>query len=383
MVPAKTGEEELKFNYMIILLLVTCHCILFLLLSYPVFAWIRSLLFRKSILKSELFIKPVSILIAGYKEDIYLRDKILSFLNNDEWIDGSEIIIVASGATDNTCRILDEFNFPEKITCLIFAGQMSKIESVNMAAGLARNEILVFSDCRQKMKKKSVSNLVQNFNDPEIGTVVATLEDPDHEGKGSFFRRILNFIAFCESRSGSSLNVYGALYAQRKSIFRKFPPDILFDDLFVVVSTLTQHKRLIQDKESVIYDVHFDSYYKGERIQRLARGLLLFLMEQNKLIQKLKYNDLFRFLFFKYVKLIIPLVLLMLTYCCFFLVLRAHSYLSIILFFSFLLPVLLIRKSRNILFLIIRINYHFMLMLFKFIFMHERSTGWEKLEVEK
>jgi len=368
---------------MITFLLVSCLFILFSLLLYPVFAWIRSLLLRKPSLKSELFSNPVSIIIAGYQEDIYLREKILSFLDSSEWIEGSEIIVVASGATNTTCRILDEFNLPEKITLLIYAGQMSKIESVNMAAGIARNEILVFSDCRQRMKKKSVHNLVQNFNDPEIGTVVATLEDPDQQGKGSFFRRLLNFIAQCESKSGSSLNVYGALYAQRKSLFREFPSDILFDDLFVVVSTLAQQKRLIQDKEAVIYDVHFDSYYKGERIQRLARGLLLFLVEQNKLIRRLRFNDLFRFLLFKYVKLIVPLVLLILAYCCIYLVFITHNYLAIIFALSFLLPALLFRKSRNILFLIIRVNYHFMLMLFKFIFMNERSTGWEKLNVEK
>lgn len=367
---------------MLIIISIICSFLILVLIGYPLIAFIRFLFFKVPILRSELYLQPISIIIAAYHEDRYLSEKINSFLDEQEWIEGSEIIVVVSGATSSTLQILEEIKNQDKVKFLVFSNKVSKIQSVNLAAGIARNEIMVFSDCRQKMKKMSVKNLIHNFNDPSVGTVVATLKDSDSEKKESFFRRLLTFIAKCDSHTGSSLNVYGALYAQRKYLFRKFPENILFDDLFVVVSTLSQNHRLIQEENAVIYDVSFNTYYKSERIQRLARGLLLFLKEQKALFLKLKFFDLLRLLIFKYLKLLIPFLLFIQAICLFIYTFQTHDFRILATIILIFFPMLIIEKLRSILFLFIRINYHFMLMILKFVFLKERSTNWDKLEVK-
>ena len=254
----------------------------------------------------------------------------------------------------------------------------SKIRAVNEGVKAAKNDLLIFSDCRQLMKKGSVKCLVRNFKDPEVGTVNSTLTDTDGIKKMSL-RNLLNRISEWESLSGSSLNVYGALYAQRKSVFREFPEDILFDDLFVVVSTILQKKRLITEKNAVIYDVPFNDYYKSDRIDRLARGLLLFLTRHFKMIRRMPFNYFIRFLIFKYFKLALPfmLLLLFLDIIYFFINNTLDPYLLILL--PAFLCLLIIKPVRQLIIQFIQINLHFFTATLQYLFFKKRSNKWGKL----
>lgn len=352
-----------------------------LLAGYPIIAWLRAKLFPKPILKDLAHSQAISIIIACSNEESFIRQKINSFLDAEEWIDCSEIIIVCNNSTDRTQEVLAEFSSHPYITVIIEKGPSSKIRSINRAVKIATNQILVFSDCRQVMKKGSVKELVANFNDPEVGTVNSTLID-NKNGKGYSIRSVLNFISDCESRSGSSLNVFGALYAQRKEVFKDFPEDMLFDDLFVVVSTLIQKKRLISEKNAVIYDLPFKNYYGSNRIQRLARGLLIFLFKHHDLIRQLNFETRLRFIIFKYLKLILPFSLLIMAVDSIYMFSKMALQIDIALiilvcgFFIF-------RSSRSLLLQILRINYNFMIATIQFLFFNNRTNKWDKLKVTK
>ncbi len=347
---------------------------------YPIFAWIRSFLFKKCDLKSDAFIQPVSIIIASYNEEKYIRQKLDSFLCSDEWIDSSEIIVVSGGSTDSTNNILSEYKQNPNVKLIFEKTQISKIAAVNLAVKKAKHELLVFSDCRQKMQKGSVRQLINNFNNPEIGTVTATLIDGEKKSKVSF-RNLLNFIAHCESKSGSCLNVFGALYAQRKSIFREIPNDLLFDDLFVVVSTIVQKKRLIMDEKVLLYDVPFQDYYMPDRIHRLTRGLLIFLTNQYKMILKLPVLSLFRFIIFKYFKLILPFVFVLISAVLIILYYKSIPVNVILIILCALLLPFMIKKTRQLMVHFIKINYHFLIATVQFFFFNKKSNRWEKLKV--
>ena len=356
---------------MIIILLITL---------YPLFAWLRSVFFRNDVKKSSSYIRPVSIIIAAYNEEKYIRQKLDSFLDPDEWIEGSEIIVVSKGSTDLTNEILSEYVHFPGMKIIIEQGMASKIMSVNRGVKEAKHDLLVFSDCRQVMKKGSVKNMIRNFNDPDVGTVNSTLTD-EGEGKRISFRSFLNFISRCESLSGSSLNVFGALYAQRRSVFREFPDDILFDDLFVVVSTILQKKRLVNEDSAVIYDIPFSDYYVKDRINRLARGLLIFLFNHYKMIFSLPFNYSFRFIIFKYLKLILPFVLLFLGLDIAYFCIEYIPFNILLISLLFLSSLLIVKPIRRFAFHFFQINFHFLIATLQFLFLNNRSNKWEKLRI--
>ncbi len=344
----------------------------FVLLLYPFAAWLRAVFFPKPVRKNYDSVQPVSIIIACRNEESSIGQKLDSFLCREEWIEGSELIVISNGSTDSTNKILGRYENDPRVQLIMEPEQSSKIISVNRGVERSRHPLLLFSDCRQTMKKGSVKALISNFGDPEVGTVNSTLVD---SATGFSFRSVLNFIADSESKSGSSLNVFGALYAQRRSVFRKVPEDLLFDDLFVVVSTLSQGKRLVAEKNAVIYDVAFEKYYRHNRIQRLARGLLIFLVNHFGLIRKLRPTTFFRFIVFKYLKLVLPF---MIVACCadFIYGCMASGIGEVDWFcvasFAFLY---LLSPVRHL----ITVNYNFMIATIAFIFFKNRSNKWDKL----
>ena len=352
-----------------------------LLLMYPVAAWLRYIFSRKKIKKSLLFQQPITIIIAVFNEEKVIRRKIESFLEVSEWIPGSEIIVTSTGSDDGTNETLREFENHPLVKVIISPVRISKIMAVNHAVSLSENELLLFSDCRQPMKTGSVRALIANFNDPEVGTVVAALHDPDENQEQSFFRKSINKIVWLDSQSGSGLNLHGALYAQRKSLFKPFPENLLFDDLFVIVSTLSQQKRLVQEREAVIYDVHFKKYYQQERLQRLARGLLIFLVNQQGLLRQLKPAELYRFLVFKYVKLLLPFSIIGLLAGIPYVLINSGQQKTLAAVCTVLAVLFILPFARKRIFFLFRMNYHFFSALLKFFLFKEQSNKWEKLKL--
>lgn len=365
------------------ILFFICAGLSLLFPAYLLFSFIRSWFDKNKTSKISAFEIPISIVIVCYNEADFIREKIQSFLNPDEWIEGSELIVASGGSTDGTALILEEFGNHPDVRLLLSEERLTKIDGVNQAVAISRNEILVFSDCRQRMKPGSVRKLVQHFRDPSIGTVSATLLDRKEGQSASFFRRTLNEIAFGESRFGSSLNIFGALYAQRKSVYRIIPTDILFDDLFVTVSTINQNMRLIQEKEAVIYDLNFKTYYSQERLERLTRGLLIFLYRHFSLIRKLPFSVLIRFLMYKYMKLLLPFFILIALSSALILVYPYMTRELLLLFFAGIILMQIPAKTRNFMQLTMRINFSFMLAVIKFVFFRQRSITWQKLKFDK
>jgi cellulose synthase/poly-beta-1,6-N-acetylglucosamine synthase-like glycosyltransferase len=352
-----------------------------LILSYPVLALVRSL-FRKTLSAPPgKVLPPVTIIIAAYNEAKHIEQRIRSFLDKEEWIENSEIIVHTTGSSDNTAAILKTINHSGVLKIITADKQTSKIDAVNYCVSIAKHDLLVFSDCRQSMRKGSIKNMISHFNNSEIGTVVATLIDNSETTQGSFFRKLINRINLSESVHGSCMNVYGALYAQRRSCYRLIPSDILFDDLFVVVSTLQQNKRLVQVPDAAIYDLDFNKYYKKERTQRLARGLLIFLFNHYAMVGALSFRDKSRFLVYKYGKLLLPFIFFaILGIAAIRFIVKmdfAHPGLATVLILVFLLSLGFFSPFRKS----VIILWYFLGSTLRFIFFKARSIKWDKLDL--
>lgn len=355
--------------------------LILILISYPLISYMRMKGVKHETLKDLSFQPPVSIIISCYNEEKYIFDRISSILHTSEWIAGSELIVVSTGSTDNTNEILKSFESNPNVQ-IFYREKITKIEALNWAFGISKNDYLVFSDCRQLMKPGSIKQLIANLKDPNIGTVTCTILDTLE--KPSFFRRLFLFIAVCDSKASSTFNLYGALYAQRRDVFRQIPINILFDDFFVAVSTLSQNKRLVQERNAVLYDVPFIKYYNRERIERLARGLLIFLFNNFSLIKSIPIKTRIRFYIYKYLKLMMPVVLSIWFIAAISLSVEniptVYLFISIVLF---LLSILLVPKMRIYLLTLFRINFYFMNAMIGFFIFNRRSIHWQPLKIRR
>lgn len=349
------------------------------LILYPAWVALLANLQPNPVQKSSIFEAPVSIILNCYNEEKYIDSKIQSIIDEFEWISGSELIIVSAGSTDQTNQLLKQYDEEPKVRCFPLLNRVSKIEAVNFGVEQSQHKLLIFTDCRQDMKPGSIRQIMQNFNDPEVGTVAAKLEDTKKSKTPSMWRSLLGSIATSESKYSSCLNVYGALYGQRKSVYRTISKEILFDDLFVVVSTLSQGKRLIQDSEAIIYDIRFEDYYQKGRIKRLVRGLLLFITQQFGLIKSIPTNLFIRFLIFKYLKLLLPIFTFLIVVSSTLHLLLTDRYITLASIIFGLILLLLFPKTRSVLNTFGKINFFFLIGVMQFLTGKERSVHWKKL----
>jgi cellulose synthase/poly-beta-1,6-N-acetylglucosamine synthase-like glycosyltransferase len=346
------------------------------LFSYPLFSYLRGKITPNPVIPDSQFQPPVSIIMACYNEERYIEEKMRTLLSPENHIPGSELIVISTGSTDNTNSILRQFTGMKNVH-IVFGDRMTKIQGLNLIVPKARHDILIFTDCRQYMKQGSIRQLVSYLADETVGTVSCTMMDTRESS--TFFRKLYLWLARTDMTYGSSLNLYGALYAQRKSIFRPIPEHLLFDDFFVAASTLAQRKRLVQAPQAVLYDVPFTTYYNEERIRRLARGLLLFLFNNGGLIRKIPFAQRFRLIIYKYLKLLLP-IFLVAGLGCILLLLPLKSTIKLLVpLLGFGILLLLFQSSRIHLILLLRIHWYFFAAVYGYIFRKQRSRHWDPL----
>jgi biofilm PGA synthesis N-glycosyltransferase PgaC len=322
----------------------------------------------------QLISKPVSVILVVYNEERDIERKIREILDEPIWNEGSELLIISGGSTDQTDDLIRSFLPDDRIKAHVFAENISKIESVNFAVSEARNELLIFTDCRQYMLPGSMPALLHKLESDQLDVVVATLHNK-HDPKRSI-RNTLNRMNLAKAMDSNSMNVYGALYAQRKSAHVVIPTDVLFDDLYVLAQTLARGKKIRQIGTAVLKDVNFEDYYREERIQRLTRGLMLFLFRHPGVVRKMSAQDRYHFLMSKYSKLVLPLVVAFLL---------LHLITDSLLHFSAInfnfLCLLLISLAgilnRNVR-LFFRVVYYTLKAEYLYFMKQKRSVRWEK-----
>ncbi len=314
---------------------------------------------------------PISIIIACYNEGQFIQQKLDELLDVDEWIEDSEIIIISNGSNDNTKSVLEKYIDDKRLKIYLFEERIGKINSINLGINIAKNSIILFSDCRQRIKKHSVKKLIGNFANPEISLVSSAIWD--NKNKLTFIRKAINFTAELESKAGICFSVHGAMYAVRKECFPTIPTDIIFDDLYVNAYIVSNNGKVCCEPNSVIYDLKFESYYKRERIERLTRGLLLFLFNHFRLLRKMPTLALQIFVWHKYAKMINPILLIILLITMLFekLIPAEGFYIALAILLTSIV-------NRHI-----RLTFYFIIYqlraLFRFVFNINRSVDWEKL----
>ncbi len=318
--------------------------------------------------------QPVSVILCAYNEERNIERKIREILAEPIWAEGSELLLVSTGSTDKTNEMIASFSGDERVKAFYFPSNISKIEGLNFAFGESRNQVLVFSDCRQLMRPGSIPALLRVLDEQQIDVAAATLHNR-HDGKSSV-RNMLNRMNLAKAVNSNSMNIYGALYAQRRGAFTTIPVNVLFDDLYVLASTLAQGKKIRQVENAVIEDVIFENYYREERIQRLTRGLMLFLLRHFHLVRKMSLANRYHFLMSKYAKLLLPVLVFLLLLN---LTLQASLDFSLTSSNLFLLITLAgISSFSKFLRLFFRVVYYTLKAEYLYIFARQRSVRWEK-----
>ena len=231
--------------------------IFFTYAGYPICLYFRAKFWPRPVRRASIFPR-VSIVLAVHNEEKNLPRKLHNLAELDYTAHSLDLIIVSEGSTDQTNRILDEWQNPKR-RAVILTEHRGKANALNYGVAEAQGEIICFTDVRQIIAPDGLKNLVMNFADPSVGCASGELilrEDPKNassDGVGLYWR-LEKQIRKWEGTAGSTVGATGALYAVRKDLLLPLHEGTILDDVYIPLQVARQGKRVVFDMKALAWD---------------------------------------------------------------------------------------------------------------------------------
>lgn len=164
----------------------------------------------------------------------------------------SEIIVVASGCTDNTVPIIQSYLARDpRLKLIEQAERRGKTAAINLFLQAASEDILVLESGDTLPHENAIENLVRVFQDPSIGMTGAhkiPVNTPDH---------IVGLFTHLRLRMEHELCLdiprLGEMIAFRR-VLDQIPTDIAMDEAFVEAIVIKRGLRVIYSPDAVVYN---------------------------------------------------------------------------------------------------------------------------------
>jgi cellulose synthase/poly-beta-1,6-N-acetylglucosamine synthase-like glycosyltransferase len=227
-------------------------------LGYPLLIYFLGRLFlRRSVNPNPPQTRSVTVILAVHNEEQRISQRLENLLSSDYPKDKLEIVVVDDGCTDATGEKVRNFG-DSRIRLIVQPERSGKAKCLNVAAPLAKGELVVFADVRQRFAPDTIAALVKHFTDPCVGAVSGSLViDPAASNIGTgvdVYWRLEKFIRLSESQWDSCIGCTGAVYAIRRALFKTFPADTLLDDVVIPMGIAVQGYRVLFDSAALAYD---------------------------------------------------------------------------------------------------------------------------------
>ena len=266
----------------------------------------------------------VSIVIAAFNEDKFIRQKMDNCLDLDYPKDKLEMIVVSDGSNDGTNEMIKRFQ-TQGVKVFSYPERKGKPTALNLGVSEAKGEVIFFTDVRQILDKSAIRELVANFSDPKIGSVSGELmlisEDRNvsSEGMGLYWK-IEKWMRDRESQIHSMLGATGAIYALRKSLFTPIPPETILDDMLIPLRGILKGYRAVFDRSAKAYDTSIkDLKEESKRKVRTLSGNFQLLKLEPRLMVPFSNPVFFQFISHKIFRLLVPFAMGLCFFSNFFL----------------------------------------------------------------
>ncbi len=267
-----------------ILFWTSCSLIIYSYAGYPLIPWFLSRRQRQDNSNqspedsspAETGSLPfVSIVIAAYREESVILERLNNLAKLDYPSDKLEILIGCDGNLDLTGELVRSYD-DDRVRLVQFEQRRGKSSVLNDCVPQTKGEIIVFSDANTQMDPQCIKQLVKHFQDETIGCVCGQLilEDPvTCNNVDGLYWKYENFLKSCESQLGAVLGVNGALYALRKNLYMPIPSHIINDDFMIGMQVhLAGHRLVYEDAAFAIEESAPSVQAEFQRRTRIGTG---------------------------------------------------------------------------------------------------------------
>lgn len=255
----------------------------------------------------------VSLVIAAYREEAVILQRLNNALLTDYPADRFEIVIGVDGNEDLTGELVSHINDP-RIRLRQFPVRRGKPSVLNDCIPDAKGDIVVLSDANTDLHPQAIRRLVAHFKDPSVGGVVGQLVLVDSQtglNNDGLYWQYENYLKHQEGRLGALLGANGAIYAIRRERFAPIPPNTIVDDLLIGMQVHLRGERLVFESEAVATEETATSIAdEFGRRARIGAGAFQSLIWLYPLLNPLRGRIAFTFWSHKVLRWVCPLLLI-------------------------------------------------------------------------
>jgi len=232
----------------------------------------------------------LSVIVPTFNEVTVIRAKLEALTATSYPKEKREIIVVDSGSTDGTQKIVEEYG-ERGVILRKQKERMGKANAINFALQKANGDIIVLTDANAEFSPEALSKLVQKF-DKNTGAVLPRYV-PD--GKLSYWDKVFHELHHVykslESEADSVFIVFGELFAFRRELIEGIDEDAAADDLEIAL-TIRKKGYKIRYSPEVEVKEKVPSGQKEVRIQKTRRifGIVQAMMNNFSFFLNPKYG---------------------------------------------------------------------------------------------
>lgn len=224
-------------------------------LSYPLSLWLLRRWSPRRILAGSVTGRT-AICVCFYNEEAVARDKVENLLLVQSKVPGLELLAYVDAATDRTADILKEY--AHRIRVVVSPQRHGKTYGMNTLVAMTDADYVVFSDANVMFAEDALPKLLEPFADPNIGCTCGHLvytyrSNTSTASTGSLYWRFEEAVKSLESTTGSVMGADGSIFAIRRKLHVRPPPDLI-DDMYVSLSILCRGARIVRVADAIAHE---------------------------------------------------------------------------------------------------------------------------------
>jgi poly-beta-1,6-N-acetyl-D-glucosamine synthase len=196
---------------------------------------------------------PVTMIIAAYNEEIFIKKKIENCLSLNYPGNKLKFLFITDGSTDNTAKIVASYN---DLLVLHQNERKGKTDAINRAMQYVKHPIVIFSDANALLNKDSILNIVRHYKNPRIGGVAGekkVINNPLSKAAGSGEGLYWKYESWLKKTDAALYTVVGAageLFSIRTELFEPLPQNVILDDFVLSLSIVKKGYRFAYEPEA-------------------------------------------------------------------------------------------------------------------------------------
>jgi len=226
--------------------------------------------------RTTAFTPPVTLIIAAYNEEDIIRQKIENSLSLDYPKDVLNLIFITDGSTDHTPAIVQLY---PQIQHLHSDARQGKVAAMHRAMSFVKTPYVIFSDANTLLNKESIRNLVQHYQNAEVGGVAGEkkiLQSHQKAAAGAGEGLYWKYESLLKKLDWQFYTVVGAageLFSIRTELY-EYPGDhILLDDFIISLRVCLKGYRVAYEADAYALETASSSIKEEQKRKiRISAG---------------------------------------------------------------------------------------------------------------